>query len=213
VNHNRTTLLLAPLAASALIFSLAACGSDDDGASSDTVVETTDDMATGTTMADDMASDDMAEMPGGEATVGDLAVTDAWARQPADGQTASAAYATITNNGDTDVTLIGGSVPFDATVEIHETLMGDDGSMQMQEREDGFVIPAGGSFTLEPGGPHIMLLDIDPADFVGEIDVTMIFDDGTELTVTAPVRSIDGMDMDMDESGDDMDDMSETTDG
>jgi hypothetical protein len=58
-----------------------------------------------------------------------------------------------------------------------------------------------------------MLLDIDPADFVGEIDVTMIFDDGTELTVTAPVRSIDGMDMEMDESGDDMDDMSETTDG
>ena len=105
------------------------------------------------------------------------------------------------------------SVPFDATVEIHETLMDDEGTMQMQEREDGFVVAAGATFVLEPGGPHVMMLDIDPADFVDEVDVTMIFDDGTELTVTAPVRSIDGMDMDMDHSGDDMDDdMTETTD-
>jgi hypothetical protein len=61
-----------------------------------------------------------------------------------------------------------------------------------------------------------MLLDIDPADFVGDIDVTMIFDDGTELTVSAPVRSLDGMDMGgMDDTGDmddDMDDdMTEST--
>ncbi len=63
VNHNRTRLLLAPLAASALVLSLAACGSDDDTGASDTIVETTemaemaDDMASDTTMADDMADD------------------------------------------------------------------------------------------------------------------------------------------------------------
>jgi periplasmic copper chaperone A len=219
VNHNRTNPLLASLAAAALILSLAACGSDDDG-SSDTVAETSqttmaggmgddagDDMA-----EDDMAEDDMTELPGGEATVGDITVTDVWVRQPAEGQTTSAAYGTITNNGDADVTLVGGSVPVDATVEIHETLMDDAGTMQMQEREDGFVIAAGSSFTLEPGGPHIMLIDIDPADVVGDLDVTMIFDDGTELTVTAPVRTLDGMDMGG--MGDDMgDDMTETTDG
>ena len=226
MNPHRTNLLLAPLAASALIFSLAACGSDDDGAS-DTVAEVAEttettmaDMSSDTTVAtmDDEMDDDMNEideMPGGEATVGDITVTDAWVRQPAEGQTRSAAYGTITNNGDTDITLVGGSVPFGAMVEIHETLMDDDGTMQMQEREEGFVVAAGESFTLEPGGPHIMFLDIDPADFVGEIDVTMIFDDGTELMVTAPVRSIDGMDMemDMDEMDDMDDDMTETTDG
>ena len=213
MNSIRIKPLLAPLAASALIFSLAACGSDDDS-SSDAAVETTmDDMATDDTMADDMATDDtmaddMDEMPGGEATVGDIAVTDVWVRQPAEGQTTSAAYGTITNNGDTDVTLLAGSVPLDATVEIHETLMDDDGVMEMQERDDGFVIAAGATFELEPGGPHVMMLGIDPTDFVGEIDVTMIFDDGTELTVAAPIRSLDGMDMD------DMDDdMTETTDG
>ena len=151
--------------------------------------------------------DDMMEMPGGEATVGDITATDVWVRQPAEGQSASAAYGMITNGGDTDITLVGGAVPFDATVEIHETLMDDEGTMQMQEREDGFVIAAGATFTLEPGGPHIMMLDIDPADFVDEVEVTMIFDDGTELVVVAPIRSLDGMDMDMDmdiHSGDDM---------
>ena len=133
----------------------------------------------------------MAEMPGGEATVGDITVTDVWMREPAEGQTRTAAYGTIINDGDADVTLVSASVPFDATVEIHETIMGDDGSMQMQEVPEGFVVPAGGSFTLEPGGPHIMLIDIDPADITGTIDVTMVFDDGTEVTVGAPVRSLD----------------------
>jgi copper(I)-binding protein len=227
VNHNRTRTFLAPLAASALVLSLAACGSDDDSAS-DTVAEVTettvtettvaddmasettmaDDMASGTTMADDM-SDDMAEMPGGEATVGDITVTGVWMREPAEGQTRTAAYGTITNDGDADVTLVSASVPFDATVEIHETIMGDDGSMQMQEVPEGFVVPAGGSFTLEPGGPHIMLIDIDPADITGTIDVTMIFDDGTEVTVGAPVRVLVMDDMDSGMGSD----MTETTDG
>jgi copper(I)-binding protein len=226
VNHNRTRTLLAPLAASALVLSLAACGSDDDSSSATTadVTETTaaDDMASATTMAEEMASattmaddmaddesDDMAEMPGGEATVGDITVTGVWMREPAEGQTRTAAYGTITNDGEADVTLVSASVPFDATVEIHETIMGDDGSMQMQEVPEGFVVPAGGSFTLEPGGPHIMLIDIDPADITGTIDVTMVFDDGTEVTVGAPVRPLvmDDMESEMD------DDMTETTDG
>ncbi|HUV17739.1 MAG TPA: copper chaperone PCu(A)C [Ilumatobacteraceae bacterium] len=220
MNHNRTRTLLAPLAASALVLSLAACGSDDDS-SSDTVAEVTettamaDDMASDTTMADDMA-DDMAEMPGGEATVGDISVSGVWMREPAEGQTRTAAYGTITNDGDADVTLVGVSVPFDATVEIHETIMGDDGAMQMQEVPEGFVVPAGGSFTLEPGGPHIMLIDIDPADITGTIEVTMVFDDGTEVTVGAPVRPLvmDAMDDMEGEMDDDMDDdMSETTEG
>ena len=209
MNHNRTKLLLAPLAASALVLSLAACGSDDDSASDTT------EMAAETTMAGDMddSGDDMAEMPGGEATVGDITVTDVWMRQPAEGQTRTATYGTITNNGDTDVTLVAASVPFDATVEIHETIMGDDGAMQMQEVPEGFVVPAGGSFTLEPGGPHIMLIDIDPADVMGTIDVTMMFDDGTEVTVGAPVRPLVMDDMSSDMSSDMSDDMTETTEG
>lgn len=183
MNH-RTASLIAPFAALALTFSIAACGSDDD---------TTD----ATAATNEMAGDEMA-MDGGEATVGDLTASGVWVREPAEGQTRSAAYGTIVNDGDSDVTLVAAAVPFDATVEIHETLMDDDGTMQMQEVPDGFVVPAGGSFTLEPGGPHIMLIDIDPADIAGTIEVTMSFDDGTDVVVEAPIRSLD-MDMDSDE--------------
>ena len=200
---HRTPALIAPVAALALTFSLAACGSDDDSSSATTGAPEATAPMDGTT---DMDGDSMDEtMPGGEATAGDLAVTGVWMREPAEGQTRSAAYGTITNNGDSDVTLVSASVPFDATVEIHETIMGDDGSMQMQEVAEGFAVPAGGSFSLEPGGPHIMLIDIDPADITGTIDVTMVFDDGTEVTVGAPVRPLVMDDSDM--SGDMSDDM------
>ena len=190
MNH-RTASLIAPFAALALTFSVAACGSDDDA------TDATDAPAATGEMADDEMADDEMAMDGGEATVGDLAVSGVWVREPAEGQTRSAAYGTVTNNGDSDVTLVAAAVPFDATVEIHETLMDDDGTMQMKEVPDGFVVPAGDSFTLEPGGPHIMLIDIDPADIVGTIEVTMSFDDGTDVVVEAPVRPLD-MDMDSD---------------
>ena len=197
---HRTVSLLAPIAALALTFSVAACGSDDDSpAATDAPAATSGDDTSG----DDMSSGDMDDgemaMDGGEATGGDLTVSGVWVREPAAGQTRSAVYGTIANDGDSDVTLVAASVPFDATVEIHETLMADDGTMQMQEVPEGFVVPAGGSFTLEPGGPHIMLIDVDPADIVGAIEVTMSFDDGTEVVVEAPVRSLDMGDMgDMD---------------
>jgi copper(I)-binding protein len=202
--NQRTKALLAPVAAIALAFSLAACGSDDDASSEATTApqaateattpEATTPMAEATTPTEGTTGMG-GEMAGGEATVGDITVTGVWMREPAEGQTKTATYGTITNNGDADVTLVAASVPFDATVEIHETITGDDGTMMMQEVPEGFVVPAGGSFTLEPGGPHIMLIDIDPADIVGTIDVTMTFDDGTEVTVGAPVKVFDTADV------------------
>ena len=102
-----------------------------------------------------------------------------------------------------------------ATVEIHETMMGDDGTMSMQEREDGFAIADGETFVLEPGGPHVMMLGIDPAEFTEGFDITFVFDNGDEVTVAAELRAI-GMDdtamgdMDDGEMDDgEMDDMGE----
>jgi hypothetical protein len=195
--NQRTKLLLAPVAALALTWSVAACGSDDD-ASSDTTTEAATEAASEATTAMEgttATTGSMAgEMAGGEATVGDIAVTGAWVREPAEGQTNSAAYATIANNGDADVTLVSASVPFPATVELHETTTDADGKMQMNEVPGGFVVPAGGTFALEPGGAHIMLIDVDPADIAGTIEVTLTFDDGTEVTVGAPVKALDASD-------------------
>ncbi len=121
-----------------------------------------------------------------------VTVDDAWVREPAAGQTNSAAYGVVTNGTDGEVTLVGAStddVSAEA-IELHETLVDDEGVMSMQEREDGFAIESGGSLTLEPGGPHVMLLGIDPAEITGDIELTFEFDGAAPVTVTAEVREL-----------------------
>lgn len=208
MNARTIKQLSAPLLAAALAFGAAACGSDDD-ASSDTVAATD-------TTEQSAASDTTAEEPAS----GEVTIADAWIREPAEGQTLAAGYGTITNGTDEAITLIDASAPITATFEIHETTVDDEGTMSMSEREDGFEIAAGESFTLEPGGPHVMMLDIEPTEIVGTIDLTFVFD-SQEVTVPAEVRAIgddsmEGMDdeamEDVDHSGDettemDMDEM------
>lgn len=183
VNARTIKKLSAPLFAASLSLGAAACGSSDDAAS-------------------DTGSGDSSE----QQASGDVTVSDPWIREPAAGQTLAAGYGTITNGTDDPITLVGASAPISATFEIHETSTGDDGTMSMSEKEGGFEIAAGESFTLEPGGPHVMMLDIDPVEISGTIDLTLEFD-STEVTVPAEVRAIgdamDGMeDMDMDEMDD-----------
>ncbi len=139
---------------------------------------------------------------------GAVTATDVWIRKPAEGQPNSAGYGTITNETGGDITLIGASADIQATFEIHETVADDEGVMSMQEREDGFTIGDGESFTLEPGGPHVMMLGIDPAEFEGEgFDLTFVFDGADDVTEFAEIRMVEGMgemEGDMDDS--DMDD-------
>ncbi len=69
--------------------------------------------------------------------------------------------------------------------------MGGDmagGVMQMRE-VDSIVIPAGETVSLEPGGLHIMLLDLQTELEPGDtIEVTLVFAEAGEMTVTAEVR-------------------------
>ncbi|MEX2626607.1 MAG: copper chaperone PCu(A)C, partial [Ilumatobacteraceae bacterium] len=74
-------------------------------------------------------------------------------------------------------------------IELHDTEIDDDGVMRMEHRPDGFVVPAGGELVLEPGGAHVMLLDVDPADLsrLEETELTFEIDAG-ELVVVAEIR-------------------------
>ena len=142
------------------------------------------------------------------ATSDDLVFTDVWSRQPVPGQSTSAIYATIANTGATDIRITGASVEVTDRVELHETRM-EDGLMTMSEAPNGFVVPAGGRFLFEPGGPHVMLFDIDPATYPTDaVDVTFTFDSGDPTFATAEVRAVGG-------GGgmDDMDDMEMDDDG
>jgi copper(I)-binding protein len=65
---------------------------------------------------------------------------------------------------------------------------GQSGMMTMQE-VSAIAIPAGETVSLEPGGFHVMLLDLAADLEVGDsIEVTLSFSNGYEETVTAEVR-------------------------
>ena len=111
-----------------------------------------------------------------------------WARASAMVDGAGAAYMEI-SSPEAD-RLIGVSV--DSTVaamaEIHETSMNDEGAMMMSEvgRID---IPAGETVMLEPGGYHIMLMQLaEPLEPGNTFDLTLQFAEGGDITVEVEVR-------------------------
>ena len=129
---------------------------------------------------------------GSAATEADgVTVADAWTKSAEEGM--SAAFGTLSNSGDDDVTVV--SVASDASpmLELHETVANDTGEMVMREVDGGFVIPAGGTLTLEPGGSHIMLMDLAaPLKAGDEVAYTMTFSDGSTLEFATPVKDYEG---------------------
>lgn len=98
-------------------------------------------------------------------------------------------FATITNNTDADVTLVGGSSDIAPMVEVHEVVM-SGGEMKMQPKEGGIVIAAGSSVTLEPGGLHVMLMNLSKAILDGdEVTVTLDFEGAPSQTLTLPAKT------------------------
>lgn len=197
--RHRLRLLVGLLAALALVVGLSACGSDSDDSSSDTTAAT--ESTDTTAAADGVVSDEDG-----------LTIADPWARTSPMDTTYGAVYVELTSaDGDA---LVGASVPADVagTVEIHETVPVDDsttdttmGDMGMGEETtettmagmgqmtmqpvDSIELPAGETVALEPGGFHIMLIDlVAPLETGQEIEVTLTFENAGERTVTVPVR-------------------------
>lgn len=116
----------------------------------------------------------------------EIEVGDAFSFTPAVDTTA--AYFTITNNGDADDVLLSASAGGFGSVELHDTVMAD-GSAQMEEQAEGIPIPAGGSVTLEPGGLHVMLLEAEDTIVAGdELEITLEFADAGEVVIVSTVR-------------------------
>jgi periplasmic copper chaperone A len=126
---------------------------------------------------------------GGADDTGDgLTVTDAWARPSTGMGRAGAVYLEITGASNEADVLLRAASPAATTVEIHETSMGADGTMGMQQ-VDRIEIAAGGTVVLEPGGLHIMLIDLTGELAAGStIDLTLTFEKAGEIAVTAEVR-------------------------
>jgi copper(I)-binding protein len=102
----------------------------------------------------------------------------------------SAAFGTLENTSDHDITLVSAESPASTMLQLHETVANDSGAMVMKEKQGGFVIPAGGSFALEPGGNHIMLMDLTAPLAAGdEATFTLTFSDARPTSSRRPSRT------------------------
>ncbi len=86
----------------------------------------------------------------------------------------------------TEDSLISASTEVAASVELHETVMGDDGTMGMRP-VTSYSLPASGELVLEPGGLHVMLMDVDPLVAGTTIEVTLTWEKAGQTSITAEV--------------------------
>jgi hypothetical protein len=112
-----------------------------------------------------------------------------WARATPPGSTLSAAFMTLRSSDDQGDRLLAASSSSAARVEIHETRMVGD-VMQMRQLEQGVAIDAGSAVELQPGGMHIMLLDLPAPLLAGQsLSLTLHFEHAGEIVVEVPIRA------------------------
>jgi periplasmic copper chaperone A len=117
-------------------------------------------------------------------------ITDAWARATAPGQSAGAAYLTITSSK--RMRLVAVKSALAGRVEIHSTQAGD-GVVKMR-RLESLDIPAGQAVSLAPMATHLMLMDLKTPLAAGDqVPLELVFRDKKgkkSVKVAAQVRAI-----------------------
>ncbi len=130
-----------------------------------------------------------------------LSSTGAWARTTPPGATNGVVYLQVISP--TDDAIVGVSVPASvaASAELHETMGGDggvampnmpnmdsgDGQMTMTP-VDSVLLPAGTRVAFEPGGTHIMLVDLARQLVAGDhLALTLALSSGATLPVDVVV--------------------------
>jgi copper(I)-binding protein len=122
--------------------------------------------------------------------IADVTVKDAWVRTTVPGQKGTGAFMSITAKS--DLRLVGASSAVAGVTEVHEMKMNGD-IMQMRA-VSGVDLPAGKAVALQPGGFHVMLLDLKTAlPKNATVPLTLLFKDAkgveSKVELTVPVAT------------------------
>jgi copper(I)-binding protein len=116
-------------------------------------------------------------------------VTNAWIRMPAPGTAVAAGYFDIVNRRDIPIVLVGARCSASPSIEMHTTER--DGDVTRMRKLERVELGARAKETFAPGGHHLMLLHFGGVTS-GTVPVTLLFADGSELTVPFELRSVSG---------------------
>lgn len=141
---------------------------------------------------DAKSMDSMAQMAG-MVHAGDLMIAAPWTRATPPAAKVAGGYLTITNNGKTSDKLIGGSFAGGGRIEVHEMSM-TDGVMKMRMLGDGLEIKPGATVKLEPGGYHLMLMDLQKPLVKGDkVKAQLQFEKAGKVDVELDVNAVGAM--------------------
>jgi periplasmic copper chaperone A len=120
-----------------------------------------------------------------------ISVESAWGRPSATMPTAGGMFMVIKNSGTASDKLLSGSSPACGSIEVHEMVKKDDGTMGMNLVDKPLEITPGGQVELKPGALHIMcIMKKDDQFKVGaKIDLTLKFEKAGEKTVSAEIHA------------------------
>lgn len=126
-------------------------------------------------------------------TKGPLRVEAPWARATPPGGKVAGAFVTLVNTGDAPDRLVSATSPVAGRVELH-THIKDGDVMRMREVEGGIPLPSGQTVALQPGGLHIMLLELKQGLAAGSsFPLTLSFEKTGSVQVDVPVETIGSM--------------------
>jgi copper(I)-binding protein len=131
-----------------------------------------------------------------------LAITDGWSKAADTGM--SAAFGMLKNPTNKPIRVVGATSTYSKVVQLHE-VVAKDGSMVMQQKSGGFVIPAGGMLELKPGGNHLMFMGITKPIKAGTmVPITLITADGGVMKTKVIAKVFMGANEDYDDGMSDM---------
>ena len=134
----------------------------------------------------------------GLAGAGDLSVKNAWVRFAPPATKAHAGYMQLTNKGAADRYLVAAESPDYGRVELHISRVSD--GIATMERLAQIEIGAGKTVEFKPRSLHLMLIEPKGQQEKGaEVPITLVFQNGERLPMTAVVK--DGKGKAMDHSG------------
>ncbi|MCK9535584.1 MAG: copper chaperone PCu(A)C [Pseudomonas sp.] len=125
-----------------------------------------------------------------EASHNTLNVHTAWSRELPPTAPVGAAFMSIDNPSDQADRLLGASSSIAAISELHAHI--HQGDVMRMVKVDAIDVPAQGTLILEPGGYHIMLIDLKKPLIAGEqLPLTLQFEHAGKVDVIVDIKSSD----------------------
>jgi periplasmic copper chaperone A len=122
--------------------------------------------------------------------IGDLEIGHPWTRATPPSARVAGGYLSVTNKGASADRLLSATFTQSGSTEVHE-MAHEGGVMKMRELPKGIEIKPGERINLQPGGFHLMFIDLKAGLKEGDtINGTLVFEKAGRIEVGFKVESI-----------------------